>query len=75
MADIDSYQWNDSKWIHQKASENHYEQPMSIYEVHPGSWRKEFKGPDDEDGFYDYHRMADELVKYVVCLLYTSRCV
>ena len=71
VADIDSYQWNDSKWIHQKASENHYEQPMSIYEVHPGSWRKEFKGPDDEDGFYDYHRMADELVKYVVDMGYT----
>ena len=71
VADIDSYQWNDAKWIRQKASENHYEQPMSIYEVHPGSWKKEFHGPDDEDGFYDYRRMADELVKYVVDMGYT----
>jgi len=44
---------------------------MSIYEVHPGSWRKDFKGPDDEDGFYDYRRMADELVDYVVDMGYT----
>lgn len=36
-----------------------------------GSWRKDFKGPDDEDGFYDYRRMADELVDYVVDMGYT----
>ena len=71
VTNIDSYKWNDSKWIHQKASESHYELPMSIYEVHPGSWRKDFKGPDDEDGFYDYRRMADELVDYVVDMGYT----
>ena len=71
VADIDSYRWKDAKWISQKASENHYEKPMSIYEVHPGSWRKEFNGPDDEDGFYDYKRMADELVDYVVDMGYT----
>ncbi|RGY82432.1 hypothetical protein DXA21_21865, partial [Parabacteroides distasonis] len=40
VANIDSYTWNDQKWIKEKASENHYEKPMSIYEVHPGSWRK-----------------------------------
>ena len=71
VANIDSYTWNDQKWIKEKASENHYEKPMSIYEVHPGSWRKNYKGPDDEDGFYDYRRMADELVKYVVDMGYT----
>lgn len=71
VADIDTYKWNDAKWITQKAKENHYEQPMSIYEVHPGSWRKDFKGPDDEDGFYSYRRMADELVKYVKDMGYT----
>ena len=45
--------------------------PMSIYEVHPGSWKKDFKGPDDEDGFYDYKRMAKELVAYVKDMGYT----
>lgn len=71
VADIDTYKWKDSKWIAKKEKENHYEQPMSIYEVHPGSWRKEFKSADDEDGFYDYKRMADELVNYVSDMGYT----
>ncbi len=71
VADINTYQWNDFKWIEQKAKENHYEQPMSIYEVHPGSWKKDFVGPDDEDGFYDYKRLAKELVAYVKDMGYT----
>lgn len=71
VADIDTYKWNDAKWIAQKAGENHYEQPMSIYEVHPGSWRKEYKGDDDKDGFYDYKRLAKELVAYVKEMGYT----
>ena len=62
---------NIDKWISEKAKENHYELPMSIYEVHPGSWKKDFKGPDDEDGFYDYKRMAKELVAYVKDMGYT----
>lgn len=71
VTDLNKYKWNDSKWISQKASENHYEKPMSIYEVHVGSWKKDFKGPDDEDGFYDYRRLAKELVAYVVDMGYT----
>ena len=71
VANIDNYKWKDAKWISEKAKENHYELPMSIYEVHPGSWKKDFKGPDDEDGFYDYKRMAKELVAYVKDMGYT----
>ena len=71
VANIDNYKWKDTKWISEKAKENHYELPMSIYEVHPGSWKKDFKGPDDEDGFYDYKRMAKELVAYVKDMGYT----
>ena len=66
VANIDNYKWKDAKWI-----SDHYELPMSIYEVHPGSWKKDFKGPDDEDGFYDYKRMAKELVAYVKDMGYT----
>ena len=71
VANIDNYKWKDAKWISEKAKENHYELPMLIYEVHPGSWKKDFKGPDDEDGFYDYKRMAKELVAYVKDMGYT----
>ena len=52
-----------SGWKKEKA--NHFEKPMSIYEVHPGSWRKDYADEKDEDGFYNYKRFADELVEYV----------
>ncbi len=68
---IDKYKWKDQAWIAKKSKENHYEQPMSIYECHLGSWKKDFQGPDDEDGFYDYKRLAKELVAYVKKMGYT----
>lgn len=71
VANLEKYKWKDSEWIAKKSKENHYEQPMSIYECHLGSWKKDFKGPDDEDGFYDYKRLAKELVKYVKDMGYT----
>ena len=69
--DISKYKWKDSAWINKTAEENHYEKPMSIYECHLGSWKKDFKGPEDEDGFYDYKRLAKELVSYVKDMGYT----
>ena len=71
VCNINKYKWKDQDWIAKKSRENHYEQPMSIYEVHPGSWKKDFKGPEDEDGFYDYKRQAKELVAYVKEMGYT----
>ena len=68
---VDKYKWNDHDWIAKKSRENHYEQPMSIYECHLGSWKKDFQGPDDEDGFYDYKRLAKDLVEYVKKMGYT----
>lgn len=68
---VDKYKWKDHDWIAKKSRENHYEQPMSIYECHLGSWKKDFQGPDDEDGFYDYKRLAKELVEYVKKMGYT----
>ena len=44
---------------------------MSIYEVHMGSWKKDFVDENDEDGFYDYKRLAKELVAYVKDMGYT----
>ena len=69
VANIEDYTWKDKKWHEKK--ENHYEEPMSIYEVHMGSWKKDFVDENDEDGFYDYKRMAKELVAYVKDMGYT----
>ncbi len=68
---IDKYNWKDQDWIAKKSRENHYEQPMSIYECHLGSWKKDYQGPEDEDGFYDYKRLAKDLVAYVKKMGYT----
>ena len=69
VANIEDYTWKDKKWHEKK--KNHYEELMSIYEVHMGSWKKDFVDENDEDGFYDYKRLAKELVAYVKDMGYT----
>ena len=44
---------------------------MSIYEVHPGSWRKHPQNEHDEDGFYNYRELAHSLAEYVKDMGYT----
>ena len=60
--DINHYQWQDEDWMHYRESCNTYDKPMSIYEVHLGSWRR--KGPDGSE-FLTYREFADRLVPYV----------
>ncbi|MEU4607133.1 1,4-alpha-glucan branching protein GlgB [Kribbella sp. NPDC023972] len=50
-----SYEWNDAAWIERRAASQAYAEPMSVYEVHLGSWRKD----------KSYRELADELVAYV----------
>ncbi len=67
----DKYKWKDAEWIknREKIGDTYYEQPMSIYEVHLGSWMRH-PGRED-DGFYTYRELADKLSKYVVDMGYT----
>ena len=71
VANIDNYKWKDAKWISEKAKENHYELPMSIYEVHPGSWKKHPQSEENEKGFYNYREFAHALAAYVKEMGYT----
>jgi 1,4-alpha-glucan branching enzyme len=64
--DIDQYEWQDDKWMTQRAKQEPLEQPMNIYEIHLGSWRRK---PDDE--FYSYRELADSLIPYLVDMGYT----
>ena len=70
VADIDHFQWNDEKWMEERKNWNGPEEPMTIYEVHPGSWRRH-PHEEDEDGFYNYRELAVELTKYVKDMGYT----
>src|SRR5262245_21149592 len=60
----DDYRWDDSDWIAARIGRRMLlDQPLSIYEVHLGSWRR---GPDGR--FLTYREMADTLVPYVRAL-------
>ena len=64
--DITKYRWKDKKWMAARASFNPYQSPVSIYELHLGSWKL-----DEQGRLYTYERMADEMVPYVKQMGYT----
>lgn len=55
--DIDGYQWNDQKWFETKKKV--YQEPMSIYEVHLGSWRRKY------GAFFKFNEIVEELIKHL----------
>ena len=69
VADL-SYKWKDSKWMEARAEVDTNKMPMSIYEVHLGSWKRH-PHEEEETGFYTYEELAVELVKYVKEMGYT----
>jgi len=66
LCDLQSYTWNDQAWQNRKDAEDHYSQPMLIYEVHLGSWRQH-----GFEQYYSYQELTEELVDYVVEMGYT----
>ncbi|MFJ8259742.1 1,4-alpha-glucan branching protein GlgB [Peribacillus asahii] len=58
---LDTYNWQDSKWMVHRKKADVYHKPMSIYEVHIGTWKQKETGE-----FYTYRELADELIEYVV---------
>lgn len=63
---IDGYEWNDSEWYEFKKTHSHYNQPINIYEINAGSWKK-----NDDGSFYTYRQLAETLVPYVKKMGYT----
>jgi len=63
---IDTYTWNDQKWIEKR--DKGFDAPMSIYEVHLGSWKKNELATN---GFMTYRELAADLVPYVKELGFT----
>lgn len=61
-----NYTWNDHTWKQNKKSFNAYASPISIYEIHLGSWKKH-----DSGEFYSYIELAEELIPYVKSMGYT----
>lgn len=59
--DLD-YEWNDSEWMTNRHKHNSLNAPFSVYEVHPGSWRRTL---EDGNKFLAYREMAHYLADYV----------
>ena len=63
---LDTYKWGDRQWETKKRKQAPYDRPMSIYEVHAGSWHRKENGD-----FLTYRELSDRLIPYVVDMGYT----
>ena len=70
ITDITKLRWSDAAWMEARKQRDNDSLPVSIYEVHPGSWKKHPHG-EDEDGFYNYREFAKSLAEYVKEMGYT----
>lgn len=68
-ADIGNFKWTDAGWMEARSKSQPGSGPMSIYEVHIGSWRR--KNREEREGFYTYAEAAHELTAYVKEMGYT----
>ncbi|MBL7017182.1 MAG: 1,4-alpha-glucan branching protein GlgB [Kiritimatiellales bacterium] len=62
VCDLGNYEWNDAEWIEKRKATNWQKSPVSIYELHPGSWKRI---PEEDNRWLTYREMADQLVPYV----------
>ncbi|HLT98099.1 MAG TPA: 1,4-alpha-glucan branching protein GlgB, partial [Acidimicrobiia bacterium] len=63
-----SYQWEDDEWMRQRGERMRLTDPISVYEVHLGSWRRH---PDQPERFLTYRELAPLLVDYVTEMGFT----
>ncbi|SCZ72708.1 1,4-alpha-glucan branching enzyme [Epibacterium ulvae] len=68
VRDIRGYGWDDANWMAQRGKKNHRDAPISIYEVHLGSWRRK---TDEGNRPLSYKELADELVNYALEMGFT----
>ena len=71
ITDITDYKWKDTTWMKKRPEFDEKREPMAIYEVHPGSWKKHPAENEDDPGFYNYREFAHELAAYVKEMGYT----
>jgi 1,4-alpha-glucan branching enzyme len=68
IADINKHKWADQKWMEKRRNTDPLRQPISVYEVHLGSW---MRAPEEGDRFLTYRELAHQLVEYVKKMGYT----
>ncbi len=66
LYDIDGYEWGDDEWLKKRRKINTVKQPMNIYEMHLGSWKRYRDG-----NFFSYRSTAEAFVQYAKKMNYT----
>ena len=66
--DINKYKWHDNKWIKKRENSRNLTKPISIYEVHLGSW---MRVPEEDNRFLSYRELAIKLSDYIKKMGYT----
>ena len=66
--DLEIYTWGDEDWQTTKQATPPYNRPLSIYEIHPGSWKRD---PADPERFLTFRELAATLIPYVKKLGFT----
>lgn len=56
------YEWNDKDWLQNRWKKNSLKAPLSVYELHIGSW---MRNEDDPERFLNYREVAERLVPYI----------
>jgi 1,4-alpha-glucan branching enzyme len=68
VADLDHHVWTDHEWIAKRTAKHWLEAPLSVYEVHLGSWRRI---PEEKERWLTYRELGDQLIPYVKELGFT----
>jgi 1,4-alpha-glucan branching enzyme len=66
--DVNKYPWSDDEWMTNRNRRQALDAPISVYEVHLGSWKRR---PDDGNRFLTYRELADELAEHLKYLNFT----
>ncbi|MEI7851958.1 MAG: 1,4-alpha-glucan branching enzyme, partial [Kiritimatiellales bacterium] len=68
VCDLSRYQWNDVAWIEQRGQTKWHEKPISVYEVHLGSWKRKV---EEGNRWLTYRELAEQMIPYVKEMGYT----
>ena len=71
VTDLKGFSWTDSQWLKERGEKNAKNAPMSIYEVHLGSFKRPPKEEQEEHYFYNYRELAPMIADYVKKMGYT----
>lgn len=68
VTDLDHFEWTDQQWLNQRREQDQLNRPISVYELHLGSWRQR---AGRAHGWIDYRTLAHEIVAYCLEMQFT----